>query len=231
MIPIFSSCFFSLYVTLIFHVFPYVFGESSLLLSSSWLYMFNSNQTTTAKDELCFIGLSRYIFPLWRFCFHLAIILLCNVIICSFFSLQNVYVFFLWCWLQCIHPSCECGDSYYQRLAFAFFHHSLITTIDYITHCSFIFFSKWAAAAATNNVEKWGIKPYISMEFSSFSFHCSIEESKSMKEKTIKTMREYKNEKKDGSKGARANPLESLNRTLVGSEQWIKISNNKSHCA
>lgn len=95
MIPIFSSCFFSLYVTLIFHVFPYVFGESSLLLSSSWLYMFNSNQTTTAKDELCFIGLSRYIFPLWRFCFHLAIILLCNVIICSFFSLQNVHVFFV----------------------------------------------------------------------------------------------------------------------------------------
>lgn len=99
MIPIFSRCFFcyeftSFYVTLIFHVFPYVFGESSLLLSSSWLYMFNSNQTTTAKDELCFIGLSRYIFPLWRFCFHLAIILLCNVIICSFFSLQNVYGFF-----------------------------------------------------------------------------------------------------------------------------------------
>lgn len=33
----------------------------------------------------------------------------------------RMFIFSVLCWLQCIHPSCECGDSYYHRLCAPFF--------------------------------------------------------------------------------------------------------------
>lgn len=75
--------------------------------------------------------------PLPHFCcvfiplsFSPSHILLCYII-CSFFSHTFFAQFFFcrftaecffWeCWLQCIHPSYECGDSYYHRLCSVFF--------------------------------------------------------------------------------------------------------------
>lgn len=43
-------------------------------------------------------------------------------IFCSILFLPIYCRMFFWkCWLQCIHPSYECGDSYYHRLCSVFF--------------------------------------------------------------------------------------------------------------